>query len=67
MRPRSICTFCRIPSHAGVKEMSEGGGKCPGGNVRFPGERAISMPQCSGVVNLVNLVYYTFDRRARRG
>jgi len=62
MRPRSICTFCRIPSHAGVKEMSEGEENVQG-EMSVSRGGAMSVPQCSGVVNLVDLVYYTFDRR----
>jgi len=45
--PRSIFASCRVPSHASVKEMSEG--DVQGSNVRF--QEAMLVPQCIGVVN----------------
>jgi len=64
---RSTCTYCRIPSHASVRDISDGG--CPGENVRSQGVSVRSPVYwcCQQKSSTVVLVHYTYDGRARRG
>ena len=64
---RSTCTSCCIQSHASIREMSEGemlrgNARSQGVNVRSPVYRC-----CRQKSSTVDLVYYTYDGRARRG
>ena len=64
---RSTCTSCCIQSHASIREMSEG--EMPRGNARSQGVNVRSPVYrcCRQKSSTVDLVYYTYDGRARRG